>query len=103
MPTAGAPPGPENVFNDAGYIHVGEGRQLFYWFFESRHDPQTDPLVIWLSGGPGCSSALALFSENGPYHVVRDRRGPGVHLELNPYSWNTNATVVWLDQPAGTG
>lgn len=22
---------------------------------------------------------------------------------MNPYSWNTKATVVWVDQPVGTG
>ena len=43
------------------------GVHLFYWFFESRSNPSTDPLVIWLTGGPGCSSELALFVENGPF------------------------------------
>lgn len=96
---AGAPPGPETVFNDAGYIDVGSrGHQLFYWLFESRSSPEEDPLVIWLSGGPGCSSLLALFVENGPYSVSSNGE-----LELNEYSWNANATVVWVDQPAGTG
>jgi len=95
----GAPEGPESVYNDAGYIAVGNrGHELFYWMFESRGDPSSDPLVIWLSGGPGCSSLLALFEENGPYSV--NKLG---ELELNPYSWNSNATAIWVDQPAGTG
>ena len=45
------------------------GAHLFYWMTESQNDPKTDPLMIWLTGGPGCSSVLALFTENGPYHV----------------------------------
>jgi len=91
--------GPETVYNDAGYISVSnDSRHLFYWFFESRNDPKSDPFVIWMSGGPGCSSMLALFAENGPYIVQND-----LSLELNPYSWNSNATVLWIDQPAGTG
>merc|ERR1712070_456126 len=85
---------------DSGYIDLGDGsRSLFYWYFESRNDPKTDPLLIWMSGGPGCSSMLALFSENGPYHVNQ----LGTDVTLNPYSWNNNATVIWIDQPAGTG
>lgn len=32
------------------------GRSLFYAFVESAHSPRTDPLVLWLNGGPGCSS-----------------------------------------------
>lgn len=82
--------------------------QLFYWLFESRNDPATDPLILWLSGGPGCSSMLALFVENSPYRIV-ERRGNANSddssrvLRLNPHSWNSNATVIYLDQPAGTG
>lgn len=84
--------------------------QLFYWLFESRGDPATDPLLLWLSGGPGCSSMLALFVENGPYRIVERGSGGGAAaadssrlLRLNPHSWNSNATVIYLDQPAGTG
>ena len=97
---AGAPPGPESVFNDAGYISVGDSKEknLFYWLFESRNDPASDPVMLWLSGGPGCSSQLAMFGENGPYIVEDD-----LSLTLNPHSWNNNATVIWLDQPVGTG
>lgn len=94
---AGAPVGPETVFNDAGYVTVGKNHHLFYWLFESRNSPATDPWIIWMSGGPGCSSQLALFAENGPYQIING------NLTLNPWSWNRNATVVWVDQPVGTG
>ena len=96
---AGAPPGPETVHNDAGFIKVDGGkRSLFYWYFESRSDPKNDPFVLWMSGGPGCSGQLAMFGENGPYIVQED-----LSLKLNPHSWNSNATVLWIDQPAGAG
>ena len=90
--------GPESVYNDGGYIGISGGKNLFYWMFESRNDPSTDPLMLWMSGGPGCSSQLALFGENGPYVVEDD-----LSLTLNPFSWNSNATVIWIDQPAHTG
>lgn len=85
----------------SGYFQVDEklDKNYFFWFFESRSQPSTDPLVIWLTGGPGCSSQLALLSENGPCSVTED----GLNTKNNPYSWTSNANVLWVDQPAGVG
>jgi len=66
---------------------------------EAQNAPSDAPFVIWLTGGPGCSSTLALLSENGPCAVNED----GTGTVPNPSSWNTNANVLWLDQPAGVG
>ncbi|KAL1523449.1 hypothetical protein AB1Y20_018389 [Prymnesium parvum] len=90
--------GPESVENFAGYVTVNRTRHLFYWFFESRGNPATDPFILWMTGGPGCSGMLALLVENGPYHV-----GAGGSLTLNPYSWNEKANILFIDQPVGTG
>jgi serine carboxypeptidase-like clade 4 len=43
---------------------------MFYFFFESRGH-KADPVVIWFSGGPGCSSELAFFYENGPLKIAK--------------------------------
>ena len=61
----------------SGLISMGNGDDMFYWLFKSRGSPETDPLVIWLTGGPGCASEVALFYENGPYTINDD-------LSLNP-------------------
>lgn len=84
------------------YDADGEDKHLFYWFFEKRDQEGEDtpiPLILWLTGGPGCSSTLALLTENGPCHVTPD----GSSTEINPYSWTEAAHVLWLDQPAGVG
>ncbi|KAI5968357.1 hypothetical protein KGF57_000216 [Candida theae] len=83
----------------AGYFKCHLTQQnLFYWFFESRHDPVNDPLILWLTGGPGCSSSYGLFFELGPSSI-------SVNLEPvhNPWSWNSNASIIFLDQPTMTG
>ncbi|GMF47481.1 unnamed protein product [Phytophthora fragariaefolia] len=86
--------------NEAGYIKLPHKQDdhLFYWFFESRSAPATDPLVLWLSGGPGASSLMTLMSENGPCFVKED-----LSTETNPNSWNSEANVIWLDQPTNVG
>lgn len=60
---------------------------MFYFFFESRSS-KADPVVIWLTGGPGCSSELALFYENGPFHITNN-----MSLEWNEFGWDK---VFWL-------
>lgn len=83
-----------------GYFEIkGTNKKYFFWFFESRSDPKSDPTVAWLTGGPGCSSMLALFGENGPCTVNKD----GKTTKPNPYSWTNNANVFWIDQPPGAG
>jgi len=94
---------PSNEKQFFGYLTVNgtetNGVHLFYWGFESRANPNTDPLILWLTGGPGCSSELALFMENGPWTIPQD----GSPIKTNPYSWNTFANLLYVDQPVGTG
>jgi cathepsin A (carboxypeptidase C) len=90
--------GLDTVAQYTGYLDTPSDKHLFFWFFESRHNPATDPVVLWLNGGPGCSSSLGLFAELGPSLVTRD-----ILPQFNPHLWNANASVIFLDQPAGVG
>ncbi|KAK2421967.1 serine carboxypeptidase [Trifolium repens] len=92
-----------NFKHYSGYITVNEdvGRTLFYWFIEADHvDPTSKPLLLWLNGGPGCSSiAFGEAEEIGPFHINSD----GKTLYLNPYSWNKVANILYIDSPTGVG
>ncbi|PKA49204.1 cathepsin A (carboxypeptidase C) [Apostasia shenzhenica] len=91
-----------SFFHYSGYVTVDKesGRALFYWFFEAAEDPVSKPLVLWLNGGPGCSSiAYGLAEELGPFHVTADGKG----LYFNEYSWNQEANILFLDSPVGVG
>jgi len=88
-----------SVKQHSGYLDVAAGVKYFFWMFESRSKPTSDPLVLWLTGGPGCSSQLALLAENGPCNMAKN----GTGTVKNPYSWTSNANVLWVDQSAATG
>ncbi|KAI0713118.1 alpha/beta-hydrolase [Cerioporus squamosus] len=82
----------------SGYLDISDTRHLFFWFFEARTDPESAPLMMWLNGGPGCSSTTGMLFENGPCTIV----DPSTTVP-NPHSWNNVANMVFLDQPVGTG
>ncbi|KAL4110141.1 hypothetical protein PRIC1_001834 [Phytophthora ramorum] len=84
----------------AGQLHLPTPTEekMFYWYTQSRRSPETDPIVLWLNGGPGCASSEGFFTENGPF--VAKRNGT---VGLNPYGWNARANVVWVDSPSGVG
>ncbi|KAF8056296.1 Alpha/Beta hydrolase protein [Lyophyllum atratum] len=83
----------------SGYIEVGQNMSMWFWFFEARESPETAPFTLWLNGGPGCSSMIGLFQENGPCLVNPD----GKTTTLNPFSWNNLSNMIYIDQPIGTG
>ncbi|XP_052139477.1 serine carboxypeptidase II-1 [Oryza glaberrima] len=85
----------------SGYVTVdaAAGRALFYWLIEAA-DPASAPLVLWLNGGPGCSSVgYGASEELGAFRINPDGRS----LYLNPYPWNRVANMLFLDSPAGVG
>ncbi|ESK93489.1 hypothetical protein Moror_1681 [Moniliophthora roreri MCA 2997] len=80
-----------------GYIDI-EARHLFFYFFESRSNPENDDVILWTNGGPGGSSAIGLFVELGPCKIVGKNE-----TRYNPFSWSNHANIIFIDQPIGTG
>ena len=113
---------PGNLTHYAGLLPVDDEANdlLFFWFVEAAEyesspllppppfrnsdipflrNSDTAPLVIWLNGGPGCSSLEGMLIEFiGPFSVNND-----LTLKLNPHGWHHKANMLFLDQPVGTG
>ncbi|XP_027909081.1 serine carboxypeptidase-like 35 [Vigna unguiculata] len=90
-----------NFNHYAGYVSLkpDKDKALFYWFFEAENDPSQKPLVLWLTGGPGCSSvSFGATQEIGPFLVDQEK-----HLKLNEFSWNKVANIIFLESPIGVG
>ncbi|KAL9241938.1 hypothetical protein vseg_015990 [Gypsophila vaccaria] len=87
----------------SGYLEVNStsGSSIFYTFYEAKapiSQLSQTPLLIWLQGGPGCSSMVGNFYELGPWRVNHS-----LELEPNPGAWNRIFGMVFLDNPIGTG
>ncbi|KAK4413661.1 Serine carboxypeptidase-like 34 [Sesamum alatum] len=86
----------------AGYVTVNEtqGRALFYWFFEATRKPDKKPLLLWLNGGPGCSSiGYGQSEELGPFFPQKGKP----ELKFNKNTWNKAANLLFVESPVGVG
>lgn len=85
----------------SGYLSVGGGKFLHYTLAESENDPSTDPVVVWFNGGPGCSSMMGYWTEQGPFTLEYVAGEPV--LSYRDTRWNQIANVIFLESPAGVG
>ncbi|KAK1413475.1 hypothetical protein QVD17_35248 [Tagetes erecta] len=83
------------------YIGVGkkEEVQLFYYFIESSQNPEKDPFIFHICGGPGASGLLVMLVDTGPLILSADN----LTLTLNPDSWTKVANMLFVDMLAGNG
>ena len=101
---------PDGVFPTkhwAGHLPAagdGSDKKIFYWLFEPGDNGGSYkgeiPLILWLNGGPGCSSMDGLWLENGPLRLKAGDNG--WTIDVNPHSWhNAPAWTLYVDQPVG--
>lgn len=84
----------------SGYVDASKTKHLHYWFVEATTNPSTAPLVLWLNGGPGCSSLDGFLYEHGPFRI-----NDTAPTQLVPFdfSWSTAANMLYLESPVGVG
>ncbi|XP_021301037.1 serine carboxypeptidase-like 20 [Herrania umbratica] len=90
----------------SGYVNIDQshGKNLFYYFVESERKPSEDPVVLWLNGGPGCSSFDGFVYEHGPFNFEAAKTSGSLpQLHLNLYSWSKVSNIIYLDSPVGVG
>ncbi|XP_047155247.1 serine carboxypeptidase-like 20 [Vigna umbellata] len=97
---------PSNHYS--GYISIDgdyeSGKNLFYYLVSSERSAEKDPVVLWLNGGPGCSSFDGFVYEHGPFNFEAANSKENLPtLHINPYSWSKVSNIIYLDSPAGVG
>merc|ERR1711871_1156865 len=107
----GLPPELNHTLNlFAGDLSAGgPNASLFYVLVENAtllndsHRRQPPPLVLWLQGGPGASSLFGMFNENGPFGIKSTPDNESRELFARENAWTSFASMLYLDQPFGTG
>ncbi|XP_062874789.1 retinoid-inducible serine carboxypeptidase [Trichomycterus rosablanca] len=80
------------------YVEVRDGAHMFWWLYYANGSSssfQDLPLIMWLQGGPGGSGCgFGNFAEIGPLDT---------NLQQRDTSWVNAASVLFVDNPVGTG
>ena len=85
----------------SGYLNITTSKHYHYWFIEAENDPENAPIVLWLNGGPGCSSLYGLLEEHGPFRI-NDSTDPPTLYRFE-YNWAKLANMIYLESPVGVG
>lgn len=91
----------EGVLSNSGFFTVNKtyNTNLFFWFFRKiGKNWEKAPLLLYLEGGPGCSSMYSVFEETGPIRLTAKNK-----LKRRKLSWSNNYNVIYIDQPVGSG
>ena len=71
---------------------------MYYSYFPSEHNPDKDPLIVRISA-LGCSPLYSAFYSKGPFIFVKNTK----IFRINPYNWNKEANILFIEGPAGVG
>lgn len=87
---------------NAGVLPVlPDGSSMFYWFFNRINgtiEQDSVPLIMWLQGGPGCSSMCSTFFELGPLYMAQN-----MTPQVRQYTWANEFHLLFVDNPLGAG
>ncbi|KAF8914278.1 alpha/beta-hydrolase [Gymnopilus junonius] len=73
---------------------------IYFFMVKNRRTADRERIVFWFNGGPGCSSFDGAMMEVGPWRWD----GKSEHdFYVKEGGWEEYSTVVFVDQPAGTG
>ena len=91
------------VKGKSGFVKINEesGSSMFYWFIQQlKGDVTKDdvPLILWLQGGPGCSSQTGNLFEFGPLYIDKD-----LNPQLREVNWASDYHLLFIDNPLGAG
>jgi carboxypeptidase C (cathepsin A) len=89
--------------------HDDRRGEMNFWMFEPRVQAVERTATLWLNGGPGCSSwNCGVMMEHSP--VTQPLRPAGYcclssdpELGINQYAWTKATTMIYPEQPIGTG
>ncbi|CAE8728752.1 unnamed protein product, partial [Polarella glacialis] len=91
----------------SGYVNVTPDDYLFYWMVEAQEGaPKDSPIIVWSNGGPGCSAMEGATTEIGPllmFGVKGNSDAFSGKLSVNPFAWNREAHLLFVDQPRYVG
>ena len=88
---------PSGFRTTPGYCAPCPPARRFFFYFEAREEPETAPVVLWMTGGPGCSSELAVFFEMGPWEINKD-----MTVSETKYGWDVRHHMIFIDQVRGS-
>lgn len=83
-----------------GWVHIPGDypTNTFFWFIAARQ--QTSQLTVWLNGGPGTSSMIGLFNENGPCEAIEIAQGKLGTIPRD-WGWDRGSNMLYIDQVRG--
>ena len=78
----------------SGYVDASPTKHLHYVFVEAETDSASKPVVLWLNGGPGCSSLEGFFYEHGPLVVADAHAPPNINFDGAPSTNDPSHVLV---------
>ncbi|KDN46769.1 alpha/beta-hydrolase [Tilletiaria anomala UBC 951] len=80
---------------------AGDNAHIYFMLHKAKHTADKRRLLLWMNGGPGCSSFDGVMMEIGAWRTKAD--GTGLEWAQEGGAWNEYVDVLYLDQPVGTG